>query len=785
MAGWPSGPQRKELSSFPAHAGSEDVKRFFELEVNDLRWVLSHHVDTRLGVAVQLCSLRWLGFVPDALAELPDPALLSLCAQLESDPDDLRVYGARAQTRSDHFQAVRRRAGFRAFDAQERSPFEEWLALRAMEQERPKALWELCCEHLLAERVERPAVAALVRMIGAARERAHTRTSELLGPQLAGERPRQLDRLLEPREPDGITWVEWLRTPADGCQPARIRGQLEKFRHLEGLSAGRIDLSMLPPGRVRMLAAEAKRRAAWEIARLAPARRHALLLVFISEMFTERGDELIDRYCTAVQNVERRARVAVKDERDETARERDQRSQLAGTLSRILLDALAGGEDPLKRALREVGLERLRECVADPGALARAIDEQRRDAQHDRHSYLAQFAPAVLAALDLKAARGYEPLLEAIRYSNAHRDKPQLPDAPLSVVPAGWRQWTLDVQGQVTRTRFEVALWIRAREALRARGPYRACSHRYGDPAGWMMPRVQWQRERAELAAIFDRPLDGDERLGQLEREQRRLVQALQDGYDRGERVLFDGEHLTGEPPGERQTRESKIARLVPAMLPTVQFAEILIDVHRDLSFLDELQHYGQGARGQARQGQLIAALLADIFGVSYAQMALACGYTERQMRDAAQRHLTEENLDAANTVIVQALRLMPHEWIAELLMTSSDAQRYEIIGRSPIGSFAARHTGYRRRMLSWLLWLTGEYAHFGGKIIPVTGELAHARRARALRRPAPAHHRHARHHRAHVRHRGPARPRFRSPPGRLHRPAPLPDRRAPAVARG
>ena len=106
MAGWPSGPQRRELSSFPAHAGSEDVKRFFELEVNDLRWVLSHRVDSRLGVAVQLCSLRWLGFVPDALAELPDPALLTLCAQLESDPDDLRVYGARAQTRSDHFQAV-------------------------------------------------------------------------------------------------------------------------------------------------------------------------------------------------------------------------------------------------------------------------------------------------------------------------------------------------------------------------------------------------------------------------------------------------------------------------------------------------------------------------------------------------------------------------------------------------------------------------------------------------------------------------------------------------------
>ena len=75
---------------------------------------------------------------------------------------------------------------------------------------------------------------------------------------------------------------------------------------------------------------------------------------------------------------------------------------------------------------------------------------------------------------------------------------------------------------------------------------------------------------------------------------------------------------------------------------------------------------------------------MANIFGVGYAQMALACGYTERELREAASRHFTEENLDAANAVIVQTLRLLPHEWIAELLMTPSDGQRYETIGRRP-----------------------------------------------------------------------------------------------------
>jgi len=333
MAGWPSAAQRHELGSFPALAGPEDVQRFFYLSPEDLRWALSHRGDAQLGAAALLCSLRWLGFVPEALAELPQPALLALCEQLEADPDDLVVYGARAQTRSDHLAAARARARFRAFDHDQRAPFEEWLALRAMEHERPKALWELSSEHLLAAKVARPAVDTLVRMIAAARDRAHTATAQLLAEQLGGGLPRRLDRLLELREPGGITWLEWLRTPAAGSSPAEILTVVEKLEYLRLLGGERVDLSMLPPGRVRMLAAEGRRRASWEISRLPAARRQPLLLVSVQQVFVERGDELIDRYCTAIQTVERTATQAVKDQREATARQRDERSQLAGMLS--------------------------------------------------------------------------------------------------------------------------------------------------------------------------------------------------------------------------------------------------------------------------------------------------------------------------------------------------------------------------------------------------------------------------------------------------------------------
>ena len=88
-------------------------------------------------MAVQLCVLRWLGFVPDDLTAIPQPALLELCDQLEASPTDLDDYGARGQTRTDQLAAARAHAGFRPWDAPEASGLEAWLTARAMEHERP------------------------------------------------------------------------------------------------------------------------------------------------------------------------------------------------------------------------------------------------------------------------------------------------------------------------------------------------------------------------------------------------------------------------------------------------------------------------------------------------------------------------------------------------------------------------------------------------------------------------------------------------------------------------
>ena len=112
MSGWPSPAERRSLDSFPQQIGPEDLDEHFKLSPADTRFALKHRGDSRLGVTVQLCALRWLGFVPDDLAAIPQPALLELCDQLEANAGDLDGYGVRGQTRTDQLAAARAHAGF-------------------------------------------------------------------------------------------------------------------------------------------------------------------------------------------------------------------------------------------------------------------------------------------------------------------------------------------------------------------------------------------------------------------------------------------------------------------------------------------------------------------------------------------------------------------------------------------------------------------------------------------------------------------------------------------------
>jgi hypothetical protein len=136
-----------------------DLIRYFTLSRSDLDLVRRQRGDqNRIGFALQLCALRYMGFCPDDLEIVPTTALAFVADQLQASPAALHVYGARSQTRTEHLQQIQLRLGFRDATREDFRSLADWLLARALEHDKPSLLFQLACEHLHAEKIIRPGV---------------------------------------------------------------------------------------------------------------------------------------------------------------------------------------------------------------------------------------------------------------------------------------------------------------------------------------------------------------------------------------------------------------------------------------------------------------------------------------------------------------------------------------------------------------------------------------------------------------------------------------------------
>jgi TnpA family transposase len=110
--------ERERWECFPSDLLLEDLAIFFTLSASDRAQNPRRSAPAnRLGFALQLCALRYLGFCPDDLSTIPPPAVAYVAQQLAVDPRSLTHYGARAHTCTDHLQAILAYTGFQKADA--------------------------------------------------------------------------------------------------------------------------------------------------------------------------------------------------------------------------------------------------------------------------------------------------------------------------------------------------------------------------------------------------------------------------------------------------------------------------------------------------------------------------------------------------------------------------------------------------------------------------------------------------------------------------------------------
>ncbi len=177
---------------------------------------------------MQLCTLPWLGFVPDDVTAAPPAAVARLAERLQVPAGALGRYGEREQTRTEHLRAAARYLGWRPAKALELKELEEFLLARAMEHDAPSLLHRLACEYLISAKVIRPGVVALLERVAAARAAAQALTYDTVAPILDATPTlvEELDRLLVVDPEIGSTRLHWLGTAPTEPSPGAVKPSL-------------------------------------------------------------------------------------------------------------------------------------------------------------------------------------------------------------------------------------------------------------------------------------------------------------------------------------------------------------------------------------------------------------------------------------------------------------------------------------------------------------------------------------------------------------------------------
>jgi len=109
-----SAAERDRANRFPLAIPYEDLVTFFTLSVEDQEQIPVHAgPHARLGFALELCALRFMGFVPDDLTSAPPEAVTFVARQLAVEPEVLAHYTGSPHTRMHHRKTIQAYLGYR------------------------------------------------------------------------------------------------------------------------------------------------------------------------------------------------------------------------------------------------------------------------------------------------------------------------------------------------------------------------------------------------------------------------------------------------------------------------------------------------------------------------------------------------------------------------------------------------------------------------------------------------------------------------------------------------
>jgi TnpA family transposase len=299
--------QRQRYGNYDSEPTPMQLARYFHLDDTDKNSILIRRGNhNRLGFALQLVSVRFLGTFLENPIDVPSGVVIELATQLGiTNIDCLPQYLERPFTHWEHRAEIKQRYGYRDFSEQPGHwQLVRWLYGRAwVGSESPSVLFDLATARLVEHKVLLPGVTVLERLVVSVRERAANRLWRVLSQIPSDEQRLKLEALLVSEKENWYTPLDQLRkSPTRHSSPALVSA-LNRLVTIRSLGINALDFSHIPAISLKALARHAATIRVQAIARMPEQRRIATVLAFVRVLEAEAGDDILDLLALLVKDL--------------------------------------------------------------------------------------------------------------------------------------------------------------------------------------------------------------------------------------------------------------------------------------------------------------------------------------------------------------------------------------------------------------------------------------------------------------------------------------------------
>ena len=677
-----SAAERECLLALPD--AEDELIRHYTFGEPDLSLIRQRRGDAnRLGVAVQLCLLRFpgQGLLPDVA--VPTPLLHWIGRQLRLDPACWPQYAEREETRREHLLELRAYLGMEPFGLSHYRQAVHATTELALQTDKGIVLASSVLDTLRHRHVILPTLDVVERVCAEAITRANRRIYDALAEPLSDAHRRRLDDLLKRRDNGKTTWLAWLRQSPVKPNSRHMLEHIERLKAWQALD--------LPPGierlihqnRLLKIAREGGQMTPADLAKFEPQRRYATLAALAIEGMATVTDEIIDLHDRILGKLFNDAKKKHQQQFQASGKAINAKVRLFGRIGQALIEAKQAGRDPFAAIEAVMSWDAFAESVTEAQRLAQPEDFDFLHRIGESYATLRRYAPEFLDVLKLRAAPAAKDVLDAIevlRSMNSDNARKVPTDAPTEFIKPRWQKLVMTDTG-IDRRYYELCALSELKNALRSGDIWVQGSRQFKDFEDYLVPPAKFaslkQASELPLAVATDCDQYLHDRLTLLETQlatvnRMALANELPDAI-----ITESGLKITPLDAAVPDTAQALIDQTA-MILPHVKITELLLEVDEWTGFTRHFAHLKSGDLAKDKN-LLLTTILADAINLGLTKMAESCpGTTYAKLAWLQAWHIRDETYGAALAELVNAQFRHPFaEHWGDGTTSSSDGQNF------------------------------------------------------------------------------------------------------------